>query len=181
MAKTKVNANAVENLEALAQLFTPEQINALAALVNATIATPAPIEASTTEAEAPAPVDVDELKARRDKANAAIIATIPKANRGVVQSMLNRAHKAGYPYARLAVNKEHQKDGLHIYAGEKGRGREDAFKGCMTKQGKTHAEARAKAAHDGKPAPAPVARVFYWSPVGGGNLYARGIFGDIES
>ena len=162
----------MEQLKAQQTLI--EQLTSTIATMNATPApvadTPAPV------ADTPAPVDYDELKARRDKSNNAILATIPKANRGVVSAMLARVHKAGYPYARLQVNKKHQLDGLHIYAGEKGRGRDDAFKACATKAAAAWREKADTAKANENPAPKRPERVFIYSPVGGGNFYARGIF-----
>ena len=166
--------------EALATMATETAEAApVAAPVNeATMnATPAPVaDTPAPVADTPAPVDYDELKARRDKSNNAILATIPKATRGVVSAMLARVHKAGYPYARLQVNKKHQLDGLHIYAGEKGRGRDDAFKACATKAAAAWREKADTAKANGNTAPKRPERVFIYSPVGGGNFYARGIF-----
>ena len=125
------------------------------------------------------PADLDELKAKRDKANAALIATIPAKNRAVVNALLKRLDAAGYPYARLARNKQHQLDALHVYPGERGRGRDDAFKSCATKPAREWAAKRDAAAKDGSARPKPLTRQFIYRPRGGGNLYARGIFGDM--
>lgn len=126
-----------------------------------------------------APADLDERAARIAKRNAAIIATAPAANRRIVENKLAQAHKAGYPYARLARNKHHQLDGLHLYPGEKGHGRDADFKGLVTKAGAKYREKADKAREAGKPLPTPPAHTWYWSPVGGGNLYIRGIFGEV--
>lgn len=136
-------------------------------------------EQPAPEAVAPQCEDLDALAARRDAKNAAIIATIPQAKRKAVQNKLAQLHKAGYRYARLERNKKHQLDGLHIYPGVKGHGRDAAFMACTTKQAQAW-RAKADAARKaGKTAPKPIAGAFVWSPVGGGNLYARGIFGPI--
>lgn len=125
------------------------------------------------------PADLDERAQRIAKKNAAIIATAPEERRSIIENKLKQAHKAGYPYARLVRNKHHQMDGLHLYPGAKGHGRDAAFKALVTKAGEKY-RAKADAARaDGKPAPKQPARVWYWSPVGGGNLYIRGIFGDM--
>ena len=143
--------------------------------------------APQTAPQAPqAPADVDELAAARDARNAAIIATIPltdgknpTARRDAVTNKLRQLHKAGFRYARLERNKKHQLDGLHIYPGEKGRGRDADFIGCTTKAAQAYRAKADKARADGKPMPKRPERVFIWSPVGGGNLYARGIFGEV--
>ena len=137
--------------------------------------------AAAETAETPADVNFDDLAKKREANNAAIMQTIPEANRAVVRAALKRVQEAGYPYARLATNKKHQLDGLHIYAGEKGKGREAAFMACQTKRAAEYAAKRDAAAKAGQPKPKPLAKVFVWSPCGGGNLYARGIFGDIEA
>ena len=129
---------------------------------------------------APNSDDLDALAARRDARNRAIIATIPEAKRGAVENKLTQLHNAGYRYARLECNKKHQLDGLHIYPGAKGHGRDAAFKACTTKKAQEWRQRADKARAAGKPAPKPVAGQFVWSPVGGGNLYARGIFGPVK-
>ena len=144
---------------------------------------PAKAEAKPTpkaeEQKAEATADLDERAARIAKRNAAIIATAPAANRRIVENKLAQAHKAGYPYARLARNKHHQLDGLHLYPGEKGHGRDAAFKGLVTKAGAKYRDKADQAREAGNPAPKPPAHTWYWSPVGGGNLYIRGIFGEV--
>ena len=145
--------------------------------------------AAAPKPEAPKPeanADRDERADRINKRNAAIIATIPlidgnnpEERRDAVRAKLNAAHKAGYPYARLQRNKEHQIDGLHLYCGEKGHGRDADFIALESKKAKSYRDRAAKAKAEGKPAPNRPAGLFIWSPVGGGNLYARGIFGAI--
>lgn len=136
------------------------------------------------EAAPEAPADLDERAARIAAKNAAIIATAPEANRRIITNKLAQAHKAGYPYARLARNKHHQLDGLHLYPGQKGHGRDKAFKALVTKAGEKYRAKADEAAAQGKKgsdAPKPPARTWFWSPVGGGNLYVRGIFGDVSN
>jgi len=150
----------------------------------------APAETAPAESapEAPAPEDpkheaapdLDGRAARIDARNQAIIATIPQARRALVVNKLKQAHEAGYRYARLARNKEHQLDGLHMYPGEKGHGRDEAFKALVTKAGQKHRDKADAAAEAGKARPKHPTRVWFWSPRGGGNLYIRGIFGDVS-
>ena len=146
---------------------------------------PKPEAAPAPEVEAsPAPADDMGRAQRRDAKNAAIIATIPYGKDGAmrrkVENKLKQLHKAGYRYARLERNKNHQLDGLHIYPGDKGRGREKAFMDCTTKAAKEYRIKADKARESGKPRPKPPVGTFVWSPVGGGNLYARGIFGPVD-
>ena len=133
--------------------------------------------------------DIDERAARVDKRNAAIIASIPldkdgsDTTRKGVQAKLNAAHSAGYRYARLAKNKEHQLDGLHLYCGSKGHGSDPEFIALESKRAAAYRAKADKARADGKERgdlPKRPAGLFIWSPVGGGNLYARGIFGAIK-
>ena len=121
-----------------------------------------------------------DAKSERDAHNAAILATVPKARRAKVETMLNNVHKAGFSMARLAVNKNHQLDALRIYCGEAGKGQSEAFKACMTKRAAQYLEKRETAKRNGKPAPKAPACCFYWTPTHGGQLYARGVFGDIQ-
>lgn len=139
---------------------------------------PEPQPEAAPEAAPEAPAPVDDRAARIAAKNAAILATAPAERRRIVENKLKQAHAAGYPYARLARNKHHQLDGLHMYPGQKGHGRDAAFMALVTKAGANYRTKADAARADGKPAPKQPARVWYWSPVGGGNLYIRGIFGD---
>ena len=182
---------------ASAALDSGSSIEAAAAIVSAILAplnvnakaeAPAPEAPKPETAKAPAPeaapaidiLDYDAIKARRDKKNAAILATIPEANRQKVANKLAQLAKAGYPLARLERNKKHQLDGLHIYPGVKGQGRDKAFKGCTTKAARDYRAKADKAAKAGEARPKAPVGTFFWSPVGGGNLYARGIFGPVK-
>ena len=138
-------------------------------------------EAEAAAAEAEANGD-DARAAYIDKRNAAILQTIPKDRRDGVAAMIKRAHKAGYRYARLQKNKRHQLDGVHLYPGEQGHGRDAAFVAMESKRAKVYrakveaAKAAGKSRDEYPPRPVGL---FVWSPVGGGNYYARGVFGPI--
>ena len=136
-----------------------------------------------------APTDIDERAERIDKRNAAIIATIPldkdgsDTTRQGVRAKLNAAINAGYRYARLAKNKEHQLDGLHLYCGSKGHGNDPEFIALESKRAAAYRAKADKARAEGKERgelPKRPAGLFIWSPRGGGNLYARGIFGAMK-
>jgi len=176
-SKTSKTSNQNATAELLAS-FTPEQIEALAKF--AALVTGKQDAQTEAKTEAPTDSDLDARLAKRKAANEAIIATIPAENRALIRARLTALAKAGYPLARLERNKKHQLDGLHIYPGEKGRGREAAFMECTTKPAKDWAAKRDEAKKSGKAAPKPLSKKFCYSPVGGGNLYARGIFGDIQ-
>ena len=121
-----------------------------------------------------------DAKSERDKHNNAILATIPAKNRAKVAKMLKDVHEAGFPMARLAVNKNHQLDALRIYSGEQGKGHSAEFKATMTERATRYLEKREAAKAKGKPAPKAPVCCFYWTPTHGGQLYARGVFGEIQ-
>ena len=137
-------------------------------------------EAPKAEAPKTAPAPDAEKLARVTKSNAAILATVPANNRAKVSATLKRVQDAGYPFARLSVNAKHQLDALRIYCGEAGHGKDEAFANCMTKPAKAYAAKRDEAARAGQPKPKAPKGVFVWSPVHGGQLYARGIFGEVS-
>jgi len=136
--------------------------------------------AKAAKAAKPEPTK-DERRAKVEAANAAILATVPKGNRARVRAILKRVHEAGYPYARLVTNKNHQLDALRVVAGwlpdEQSHGKDLAFIACQTKQAETFAAKRDEATKRGAKKPAQPLGVFVWSPAHGGQLYARGIFG----
>lgn len=121
-----------------------------------------------------------DAKSERDKHNAAILATVPAKNRAKVKAQLEQVQKAGFSMARLAVNKNHQLDAIRIYSGEKGKGHNEAFKATMTERAIRYLEKREAAKAKGKQPPKPPTCCFYWTPTHGGQLYARGVFGDIQ-
>lgn len=144
-------------------------------------------EAAPVVMESTIPAPVDERAARIDKRNAAIIATIPltsgknpEARRQLVANKLAQVQAAGYRYARLVPNKEHQRDALSLFCGEKGHGHDAAFQALVTEAGAKHRAAYDEARKHGEALPTPPARVWYWSPARGGKLYIRGIFGPVS-
>lgn len=169
---TTTAAASTDMLAQLAQLFTPEQLAAIAAIVSGNA-----VPTTTQEpAEQPAEPATDERAEKAAKWNAAVLNSIPAENRAKVRARLNKCIRSGYPYARIITNPTHQRDAIRIVCGESKRAKEAAFITCQSKAGETYNNRIAEAKATGKPFPEAPSKEAYYSPAHGGQLYMRDVF-----